>query len=52
MTRHFCENVKAGFAPADEFAAFLAHVSDCKDCQRRIYSRFLVEFNQRQTEKI
>ena len=42
-----CESVKAGFVAVEDFAAFLRHVSTCRDCQRRIKARFIVEYNRR-----
>jgi len=49
MTSYFCENVKAGFVAFDDFSEFLKHVCGCRDCQRRIYARFIVEFKQKET---
>jgi bacterioferritin-associated ferredoxin len=46
-----CEMVKQGRADAQDFDDFLAHVNDCKDCQRRIRSQIIVNFRQRQTER-
>lgn len=46
MTSAICEMVKRG-GSEDDFGSFLRHVTDCGDCQRRIASRIVVEFNQR-----
>jgi hypothetical protein len=45
-----CEMVKQGRADAQDFDDFLKHVSDCKDCQRRIGSQIVTNFRQRQME--
>jgi hypothetical protein len=50
MTNPYCEKVKRGDHTAEDFAAFLHHLDDCKDCCRRIYARMIIEFKQRQTE--
>lgn len=43
-----CDFVKAGTTDAEDFGEFLHHVSECKDCQRRIFSRLIIEFKQKQ----
>ena len=45
-----CEMVKQGRADAQDFDDFLKHVNDCNDCQRRIRSQIIVNFNQRKGE--
>jgi len=45
-----CDFVKAGTTDAKNFGEFLAHVADCKDCQRRVFSRIIIEFKQKQME--
>lgn len=50
MTK-YCEIVKQGRADAEDFEDFLKHVSDCKDCQRRIQSQIITNFRQRQGDK-
>jgi hypothetical protein len=46
----YCEMVKCGKAPKEDFPAFLRHTGECRDCQRRIYSQMLVQFNQKLKE--
>ena len=45
-----CDFVKAGTTDAKNFGEFLANVADCKDCQRRVFSRIIIEFKQKQME--
>lgn len=52
MNDPYCEMVKQGRADAEDFADFLAHVSDCKDCQRRIRSQIITDFKQRENNGI
>ena len=51
MTSPYCEKIKRGDDTVTDFAAFLHHVSGCKDCLRRIKSRMIVEFAQKVKEK-
>lgn len=52
MLNSYCEKVKYNdIDTINDFAAFLHHVTDCDDCTRRIYSRIIVEFNQKLKEK-
>ena len=46
-----CEYVKTQTIPEEGFEDFLHHVSDCKDCQRRIAAQIVVDFKQRQMER-
>lgn len=45
-----CALVKQGQVDYDDFGYFLHHVSECRDCQRRITSQIETQFKQRQTE--
>lgn len=47
MTDDYCEIVKQGRADAEDFGSFLHHVSECRDCQRRISSQIVTNFKQR-----
>lgn len=44
----YCEKVKQGDNTATDFGAFLHHLDICKDCCRRIYSRIVIEFKQKE----
>lgn len=46
----FCSLVKRGTIDFVNFEDFLAHVSECNDCQRRIASQIEIDFNQRTME--
>jgi len=48
MTSQYCEKIKHGDTDAEDFAAFLHHIGSCKDCIRRIFSRIVIEFQQRE----
>jgi hypothetical protein len=45
----YCEKVKRGETDPIDFAAFLHHVRICENCHRRIFSRILIKFKQRET---
>lgn len=47
MTDVYCEKVKHGDNDVEDFAAFLWHIKSCDDCTRRIYSRIIIDFKQR-----
>jgi len=50
MISDYCETVKRGRQPAEDFPAFLRHVEECSDCQRRIFSQMVIKFKQYKME--
>lgn len=47
MTNTHCEMVKKGDVAISDFDSFLAHVNDCRDCQRRISSQIVTKYRQK-----